>query len=102
MLVISRRKGQRVLIGEEIEVVITEVHRGSVKLGIRAPRGLTVLRGEICDSIAEARRAAAPSSAENAEALGPLEPPQGLESSVMPVTILRRPGLRRGKDEKPV
>ncbi|MEY4551367.1 MAG: Global regulator protein family, partial [Pseudomonadota bacterium] len=44
MLVISRRKGQRVAIGEEIELVITEVHRSSVKLGIRAPRGLTVLR----------------------------------------------------------
>jgi carbon storage regulator len=62
MLVISRRKGQRVSIGEEIELVVTEVHRSSVKLGIRAPRGLTVLRGEIRDSIEEANRSAASAS----------------------------------------
>jgi carbon storage regulator len=46
MLVISRRKGQVITIGDDIEVVITEVHRSSVKIGIKAPRGLLVLRKE--------------------------------------------------------
>lgn len=59
MLVISRRKGQRVMIGEDIEIVVTEVHRSGVKLGIRAPRGLTVLRGEVRESIELANRQAA-------------------------------------------
>lgn len=102
MLVISRRKGQRVSIGDEIELVVTEVHRSSVKLGIRAPRGLTVLRGEIRDSIEEANRAAASSSVEDTGALGPVEATQTLEISAIPVTILRRPGLGRRKDEKPL
>lgn len=59
MLVISRRKGQRIAIGDDIELVVTEVHRSSVKLGIRAPRGYAVLRGEVRDSIEEANREAA-------------------------------------------
>jgi carbon storage regulator len=61
MLVISRRKGQRVTIGDDIELVITEVHRSHVKVGITAPRGLSVLRGEVFDSIEAANRAAAES-----------------------------------------
>jgi carbon storage regulator len=61
MLVISRRKGQRVTIGDEIELVITELHRSHVKVGITAPRGYAVLRGEVFDSIEAANRAAAAS-----------------------------------------
>jgi carbon storage regulator len=61
MLVISRRKGQRVTIGDEIELVITELHKSHVKVGITAPRGFTVLRGEVHDSIKTANRAAAES-----------------------------------------
>lgn len=98
MLVISRRKGQRVSIGEEIELVVTEVHRSSVKLGIRAPRGLTVLRGEIRDSIEEANRLAAASSVEDAGALAPAKPVTSGEISAIPVTVLRRPAR---KEEKP-
>jgi len=100
MLVISRRKGQRVSIGEEIELVVTEVHRSSVKLGIRAPRGLTVLRGEIRDSIEEANRLAAASSVEDTGVLGPaVSTRPTTEISAIPVTVLRRPA--RPKEEKP-
>ena len=100
MLVISRRKGQRVSIGDEIELIVTEVHRSSVKLGIVAPRGLTVLRGEIRDSIEEANRMAATSSVEDTGALSPAKPPaSGGEISAIPVTVLRRPA--RTKDVKP-
>lgn len=97
MLVISRRKGQRVSIGEEIELVVTEVHRSSVKLGIRAPRGLTVLRGEIRDSIEEANRMAAESSVEDAGALTPAKPATAGEISAISVTVLRRPARKEAK-----
>jgi carbon storage regulator len=99
MLVISRRKGQRVSIGDEIELVVTEVHRSSVKLGIVAPRGLTVLRGEVRDSIEAANRLAAASSVEDTGALTPAKPAAG-EISAISVTVLRRPAARP-KDEKP-
>src|SRR5262249_34295638 len=98
MLVISRRKGQRVTIGDEIELIVTEVHRTSVKLGLRAPRGLTVLRGEVRDSIEEANRNAAASSLEGAAELTPAKPAAPGDISAIPVTVLRRPA--RAKDDK--
>ncbi len=70
MLVISRRKGQRITIGDEIELVVTELHRSSVKLGISAPRGYSVLRGEVHDSIESANRDAL----ENLDGLLDLDP----------------------------
>lgn len=95
MLVISRRKGQRVTIGEEIELIVTEVHRSSVKLGIVAPRGLTVLRGEIRESIESANRDAARSS----DAFAGELPDGGGRSAARPldVTVLRRRPRGGGK-----
>ena len=57
MLVFSRRKGQRILIGDDIEIVVTRVHRSSVKLAIRAPKHLTVLRAEIAADYASSEDA---------------------------------------------
>jgi carbon storage regulator len=59
MLVISRRVGERITIGEGIEVVVTEVTRKGVRLGIRAPNDTLILRGEVRDAIEDANRAAA-------------------------------------------
>lgn len=47
MLVIRRRAGESLLIGEEIEVEILELSAGNCKIGIRAPREITVLRKEV-------------------------------------------------------
>jgi carbon storage regulator len=80
MLVISRRKGQRVTIGDDIEIVVTSVHKSGIKLGIIAPRGHTILRGEVRDAILAANREAALSSVElGAVALhaGPRSPDAG-------------------------
>jgi carbon storage regulator len=63
MLIIARRKGQRILIGDDVEVVVTELSKGVVKLGIVAPTSRTILRGETKD-VADANRAAAGSSLE--------------------------------------
>lgn len=72
MLVIARRKGQRIVIGEGIEIVITDVSRGNVKLGIIAPPRCLVARGEIRDAILAANREAAATSID-AKALSPGE-----------------------------
>jgi len=61
MLIIARRKGQRILLGDDVEVVVTELSKGVVKLCIVAPNTLTILRGETKD-IADANRAAAGTS----------------------------------------
>lgn len=57
MLIIARRKGQRILIGDDVEVIVTELSKGVVKLGIVAPTERTILRGETKD-VADANRAA--------------------------------------------
>ena len=47
MLVIRRRAGETLLIGDEVEVEILETGGSHVKLGIRAPKHVIVLRKEI-------------------------------------------------------
>jgi carbon storage regulator len=47
MLVIRRRPGESFRIGEEIEIQILETTGGQVKIGIRAPRDVSVLRTEV-------------------------------------------------------
>ena len=60
MLVLTRRPGEGILIGPNVEVVILELDGGHVRLGIRAPREVTVLRRELLEQVqAENRRAAA-------------------------------------------
>jgi carbon storage regulator len=43
----TRRQGEAILIGEDIEVVITHIGRSRVKVGIRAPRQLPVIAREV-------------------------------------------------------
>jgi carbon storage regulator len=47
MLVIRRRSGETLLIGDDIEVEILDTGGSQVKLGIRAPKDVVVLRKEI-------------------------------------------------------
>lgn len=51
MLVLSRRKGESLLIGEHIILTVLEVQSDKVKIGIEAPRDISVLRKELFDSI---------------------------------------------------
>jgi carbon storage regulator len=62
MLILARRKGQRIRIGDNIEVVVTDVSRGEVRLGIVAPKQVTVVRDEMRREIEDANRAAAEST----------------------------------------
>ena len=58
MLMMSRRQGETILIGEEVEIVIAYIGRSRVKVGIRAPRHLTVVAKEV-RLVGEENRAAA-------------------------------------------
>ncbi|WP_457561033.1 carbon storage regulator [Caminibacter sp.] len=53
MLVISRKENQRIKIGENIEIVIVEIGKGQVKIGIEAPRDVQILRSELIEDIKE-------------------------------------------------
>lgn len=53
MLVLSRKAGETIWIGEDIEIVISEVKGEQVKIGIRAPRSIDVIRGELRKDVSE-------------------------------------------------
>ena len=62
MLIVTRRKGQRIVLGHDIEIVITDISRSGVKIGVVAPNSLTILRGEVRDAVEQANRDALDSS----------------------------------------
>lgn len=47
MLVLTRRKGESVLIGDNIEITVLEASNDTIKIGISAPRDINVLRKEL-------------------------------------------------------
>ena len=47
MLILQRKAGESVLIGEEIEVSVLSVEAGRVRLAIQAPRSVAILRSEL-------------------------------------------------------
>jgi len=48
MLVLSRKPGERILIGENITVTVVRIGPNNVRLGIDAPRSLNIVREELC------------------------------------------------------
>lgn len=51
MLVVSRKAKQSLMIGSDIEILIIEAKDGNVKIGINAPKGISILRKELFDEI---------------------------------------------------
>lgn len=61
MLVLSRKKGQGIVIGENIELTIIEIQGDQVRIGIKAPRNVSIYRKEIFLEIQDENRKAASS-----------------------------------------
>jgi len=51
MLVLSRRKNESIMIGENVEIVIVNVNGSKVRLGINAPKNISVHRKEVYEAI---------------------------------------------------
>eukprot|EP00831_Metopus_contortus_P028299 TRINITY_DN23561_c0_g2_i1.p1 TRINITY_DN23561_c0_g2~~TRINITY_DN23561_c0_g2_i1.p1 ORF type:complete len:126 (+),score=12.09 TRINITY_DN23561_c0_g2_i1:123-500(+) len=51
MLIITRKKGESLMIGDDIEVTVSKLEDGSVKLGIQAPKDITILRKELYEQV---------------------------------------------------
>ena len=58
MLALTRKKNESIIIGDNIEVIVLSVQGEQVKLGISAPRSVTVHRKEIFEQIQQENRAA--------------------------------------------
>lgn len=77
MLVLSRKKGQSIVIGDSIEITVVDVQGDMVRIGINAPREITVHRQEVFQQI----------KAENQQAL---QQSQGLEIKLRRLTELSK------------
>jgi carbon storage regulator len=83
MLILTRRVGETLRIGEDVSVIVLEVHGIQVRLGITAPKSVAVHREEVFERIAQEERVAA----------APKEAPTPVTRSVR--ILLKKPGRRR-------
>jgi carbon storage regulator len=51
MLIITRKKDESIMIGNDVEITISKIDDGSVKIGIKAPKDITILRKELYDQV---------------------------------------------------
>lgn len=56
MLVLTRKKGQKLIISDNIEITILETRGDTVKIGINAPKHVSVFREEIYEEIKKANK----------------------------------------------
>ncbi len=48
MLVLSRKPGEKILIGDKVQITIVRIGPNTVRLGIDAPRDMNIVREELC------------------------------------------------------
>ncbi|TGN10171.1 carbon storage regulator CsrA [Leptospira ilyithenensis] len=59
MLVLARRSNQSIMIGDDIEIVIVDIKGDQVKIGVKAPKNVSVHRAEVYKEIQEENKKAA-------------------------------------------
>jgi carbon storage regulator len=70
LLVITRKKGESILIGDDIEISISKIEDGSVKLAIKAPKEMTILRKELYEEVQNENKEATKMNIELLKMLG--------------------------------
>ena len=87
MLILARRIGESIMIGDQIEISVVDIKGDQVKLGISAPPQVKVYRREVYTAIQEENRAAAaaaPTSLPHIEGLFEKKDPSGSHSGDSP------------------
>ncbi|AEV88772.1 carbon storage regulator CsrA [Actinoplanes sp. SE50] len=69
MLVLTRRAGESVMIGDDVVITVLEARGDVIRLGIQAPRDVQVHREEVYRELQEANRAAASPTDEAVDAI---------------------------------
>ncbi len=64
MLVLSRKIGQRILIGDKITVTVVKVGHGGVRIGVDAPQEMAVVREELATELNRTEQALASGQSE--------------------------------------
>ena len=76
MLVLSRRVGERLMIGDDVVLTVLEVRSDGVRLGIDAPRSVAVNRAEVIEAVKQSNVEAATADDAAVDALRRLVPPR--------------------------
>ena len=86
MLVLSRQRDETIMIGDDIEVTVVDIRGDKVRLGINAPREISVHRKEVYDAIRRENRAAAQVKPEDVSGVAgkPAAPSAGAPSAGAP------------------
>jgi carbon storage regulator len=69
MLVLTRKKGQSIVINDNIEITILDIQGDQIRIGIDAPKNISIHRKEVYLEIQEENRKAAESKAVSSAAL---------------------------------
>ncbi|MBZ2196876.1 carbon storage regulator CsrA [Occultella gossypii] len=80
MLVLTRKAGEQIVIGNDITITLIEVRGGDVRIGIDAPRSVTVHRAEVVEAVSAANVSAAHASAADEDRIRALLAPAGAAS----------------------
>jgi carbon storage regulator len=100
MLVLTRRIGESILVGDEIEITLVRIEGDQVRIGISAPRHVQVYRKELLDEVQQenlrAARAAEAASQMNAEAKPKLSK---LAPSIAPAIIKKSDKSKNRTDD---
>src|SRR3954447_23630761 len=76
MLVLSRQRDETIMIGDDIEVTVVDIRGDKVRLGINAPKEISVHRKEVYDAIRRENREAAQVKPEDLSGLAKINPQQ--------------------------
>jgi carbon storage regulator len=74
MLVLSRQKDETIIIGDDIEITVVDIRGDKVRLGVSAPKSISVHRKEVYDAIRRENREAAQVKPEDLSGLGKTKP----------------------------
>jgi carbon storage regulator len=74
MLILARRIGESIMVGDQVEISVVDIKGDQVKLGIKAPSQIKVYRSEVYAAIQDENRAAAAASPKNLPVLDELIP----------------------------
>ncbi len=91
MLVLTRRKNQSIVIGDDIVITVLEVKGDQIRLGITAPRDVQVYREELLAALKDANTSAVLN--EGAAPMAPPAPPASASSASQPDLNSLRSGL---------
>jgi carbon storage regulator len=84
MLVLSRQKDETIIIGDDIEITVVDIRGDKVRLGVSAPKSISVHRKEVYDAIRRENREAAQVKPEDLSGLGKTKPGGGAGGGASP------------------